>query len=233
MMVSMKDSRFSYTSCRFSPCNNNSARHVLFESLQIPLIYTVESSLYGYQRNDHNIIEYLPNDYREMGKTLIDSFFEMNKSKMRLAMELNISSVTQDQEEEYENERKKEEQLDVNAASDSDPSGDEYEDHELKAILPNLFGKKKNKEKKEKKTKKKKAEKKEEKEEVVTPLKSKKNEKQSHYRIYFSGRHSSLGVRPLKELKPLKETKEVGVQASFVEKGILKGSVNMSTKNLF
>ena len=93
MLVSMKDERFSYTSCRFSPCNNSSARHVLFESFKIPLIYTVESSLFGYQKNDHKIVEYLPKDYREMGKTLIDSFYEMNKSKMKLAMELNVSSV--------------------------------------------------------------------------------------------------------------------------------------------
>lgn len=30
MMVCKSDSRFSYTSSRFSPCNLNSARHVLF-----------------------------------------------------------------------------------------------------------------------------------------------------------------------------------------------------------
>ena len=41
MMVCLNDKRFSYTSCRFSPCNSSSARHVLFENLQIPLIYTV------------------------------------------------------------------------------------------------------------------------------------------------------------------------------------------------
>ena len=55
-MVCEKDSRFSYLSSRFTQCNTSSARHVLFESLQIPLIYTVESSFYGYQSEDHNIV---------------------------------------------------------------------------------------------------------------------------------------------------------------------------------
>lgn len=64
MMVCRNDSRFSYTSSRFSPCNVNSARHVLFGILNIPLIYTVESSFYGYQTEDNKIVQYLPNDYR-------------------------------------------------------------------------------------------------------------------------------------------------------------------------
>lgn len=55
-MVCQNDERFSYTESRFSQCNLSSARHVLFESLQIPLVYTVESSFYGYQKNDHRII---------------------------------------------------------------------------------------------------------------------------------------------------------------------------------
>lgn len=73
-MVCQNDERFSYTESRFSQCNLSSARHVLFEYLQIPLIYTVESSFYGYQKNDHRIIEYLPKDYREMGEKLIEIF---------------------------------------------------------------------------------------------------------------------------------------------------------------
>ena len=60
MMVCKNDSRFSYTSCRFSPYNNKSARYVLFESLKIPMIYTVESSFYGYQKDDHKITQYMP-----------------------------------------------------------------------------------------------------------------------------------------------------------------------------
>ena len=76
IMVCKKDSRFSYTSCRFCPCNNKSARYVLFESLNIPLIYTVESSFYGYQKDGHNIFQYLPKDYREMGITILETFLE-------------------------------------------------------------------------------------------------------------------------------------------------------------
>ncbi len=64
MMVCRSDPRFSYTSSRFSPCNLNSARHVLFESLKIPMIYTVESSFYGYQKDDNKIMQELPKDYR-------------------------------------------------------------------------------------------------------------------------------------------------------------------------
>ena len=64
MMVCKKDKRFSYEYCRYSPCNPSSARQVLFDYLQIPLVYTVESSFYGYKKNETNIVEYLPNDYK-------------------------------------------------------------------------------------------------------------------------------------------------------------------------
>ena len=52
----------------------------------------------------------------------------------------------------------KDEELDHNIASDSDPSGDEFQENQLKNMLPNLFGKKKIKEKKVTKKKKKKVE---------------------------------------------------------------------------
>ena len=49
LMVCKKDSRFTYKYCRFVGGSSSTARYSLFESLKIPLIYTVESSFYGYQ----------------------------------------------------------------------------------------------------------------------------------------------------------------------------------------
>lgn len=105
MMVCLKDPRFAYTSCRFSPCNPNSARHVLFESLQTPLIYTVESSFYGYQKDNYKIVEYLPQDYREMGQVILETFCEYQK--VRLAKEAKIWVAETEQELELENKRLK------------------------------------------------------------------------------------------------------------------------------
>lgn len=97
-----------------------------------------------------------------------------------------------------------------------------------------MFGIKKDKDKKVVKKKKKKVEqKKEEKEDIVKPEKPKKNEKESHYRIYFSGRNSVAEKRAVTKELLKKETKECGVQATFVEKNILKGSVNIISSSNF
>lgn len=76
MMVCKKDNRFCYENSRFSSCNPSSARQVLFDTLQIPLVYTVESSFYGYKKNEIQIVEYLPKDYKEMGTVLIETLWE-------------------------------------------------------------------------------------------------------------------------------------------------------------
>lgn len=80
-LVCRNDQRFNYSECRFSQCNTSSARHILFETLQIPLVYTVESSFYGYQKDGHRIAEYLPKDYREMGESLMEGFYEYSIGK--------------------------------------------------------------------------------------------------------------------------------------------------------
>lgn len=68
MMVCKNDERFDYKSNRFSGGNDRTARKILFDYLQIPLVYTVESSFFGYQKeNDFKITQYQPKDYREMG----------------------------------------------------------------------------------------------------------------------------------------------------------------------
>lgn len=64
LMVCKKDQRFMFKSCRFTGGSNSAARYALFDSLKIPLIYTVESSFYGYQTGDFKIIQYLPQDYK-------------------------------------------------------------------------------------------------------------------------------------------------------------------------
>lgn len=54
------DTRFSFKNCRFSGGSDNAARSVLFQTLKAPLIYTVESSFYGYQVNLDTINSKLP-----------------------------------------------------------------------------------------------------------------------------------------------------------------------------
>ena len=73
-MICQKDPRFSFSSCRFGGGNNLAARRVLFEKLDTPLIYTIESSFYGYQKDDFRIIPYYPSDYREMSESVLKTF---------------------------------------------------------------------------------------------------------------------------------------------------------------
>lgn len=49
-MVCKNDLRFDYRSNRFKGGNNQTARRVFYETLNIPYIYTIESSLFGYQK---------------------------------------------------------------------------------------------------------------------------------------------------------------------------------------
>ena len=84
MLVCQKDDRFDYRSNRFKGGNNHTARRVFYELLNIPYIYTVESSLFGYQKeNDFRIIPYQPQDYREMGVSVLSTFAELMKKKER------------------------------------------------------------------------------------------------------------------------------------------------------
>ena len=76
LVVCKNDSRFTFKNCRFSGGSDNSARSVLFHSLKVPLIYTVESSFYGYQVGDFRIVQYLPQDYKEMGGSLMKGFLD-------------------------------------------------------------------------------------------------------------------------------------------------------------
>lgn len=75
MLVCKNDERFDYRSNRFRGGNNCTARRVFYDLLNIPYIYTIESSLFGYQKEfDHRIIPYQPKDYREMGETVVKTF---------------------------------------------------------------------------------------------------------------------------------------------------------------
>jgi len=84
MMVCKNDQRFDYRSNRYRGGSTKTARKVLFDILKIPKIYTVESSYYGYQKiGDHRIIQYVPNDYREMGENILISFSQLMKKRQR------------------------------------------------------------------------------------------------------------------------------------------------------
>lgn len=124
LMVCRKDPRFTYQNCRFTPCNMNSARFVLFNSLKIPLVYTVESSFYGYQKDGHQIIQYMPKDYREMGVSILQSFYEYSGIKSRQPLKRGLNFVEDEIEEEEIDLEKEEESV----GSNSDPSGDEFDE---------------------------------------------------------------------------------------------------------
>ena len=81
LTVCKQDERYTFKNCRFTGGSNSAARYALFESLRIPLIYTVESSFYGYQTNDFRILQYLPQDYKEMGASLMKGFFDYEVKK--------------------------------------------------------------------------------------------------------------------------------------------------------
>lgn len=75
MMVCKADDRFDFRSNRFRGGSNQTARKILFDTLNIPFVYTVESSFFGYQKEgDFKIIQYQPNDYREMGESILKTF---------------------------------------------------------------------------------------------------------------------------------------------------------------
>ena len=77
-MVCKNDERFDFKSNRFKGGSDLTARRILFDLLNIPFIYTVESSFFGYQKEgDFKIIPYQPNDYREMGENILKTFAQM------------------------------------------------------------------------------------------------------------------------------------------------------------
>lgn len=101
----------------------------------------------------------------------------------------------------------------------------------MKTLLPNFYGVKKTKKiKTVKKGKNKEKPKPSEKEESTPVLKNKKNDKESHYRIYFSGRQSCMEKKTTRDRNV--ETREFGVQASIPEVAILKGSTNTTVTTL-
>ncbi len=53
-------------------------RKVLFNELSNPNIFTVECSLYGYQKG-LKIIEYTIEDFKQMGRKLVSSYIELEK----------------------------------------------------------------------------------------------------------------------------------------------------------
>lgn len=94
LMVCKQDQRYTFKNCRFTGGSNRAARYALFEALRVPLIYTVESSFYGYQTGDFRIAQYLPQDFKEMGASLMKGFFdyEMKKNGKNLKL-VNFASV--------------------------------------------------------------------------------------------------------------------------------------------
>lgn len=76
LIVCQNDERFSFNSSRFSEGPKSTARYALHKLLGISNVFTVESSFYGYEKNSR-IIEYLPDDYRDLGRSLLEGYAMM------------------------------------------------------------------------------------------------------------------------------------------------------------
>jgi hypothetical protein len=82
LLVARKDPRFDWKGNRFGGGSSLTARKVLGDLLKTPLVYTVESSFFGYQKEgDFKIIPYQPQDYREMAVSILSAFAEVSHSK--------------------------------------------------------------------------------------------------------------------------------------------------------
>ena len=88
LLVAKADPRFDWRGNRFGGGSNLSARKVLADLLQVPLVYTVESSFFGYQpEGDFKIIPYQPADYREMGASILATFAALTPHRRQPALE--------------------------------------------------------------------------------------------------------------------------------------------------
>lgn len=126
MMVYKNDDRFDFRSNRFRGGSNETARKVLFDRLNIPLIYTVESSFFGYQKEgDFKITPYQPNDYREMGHSILKTFAEFAK-KQSVGQDHRLLICEKEQLEEEGNlwEKMQECEEVESVGSDEDPGED-------------------------------------------------------------------------------------------------------------
>jgi len=121
--VCKNDTRFSFKNCRFSGGSDNAARSVLFQTLKAPLIYTVESSFYGYQVGDFRIVQYLPQDYKEMGGSLMKGFldYEIKKNNKSLKF-IAVPKCSEMDIEKYFFDKIDDDEFDKSSVgSDSDP----------------------------------------------------------------------------------------------------------------
>mgnify|MGYP000853850412 FL=1 len=73
LFVCKNDPRFSFEDSRFGGGYATTARSALFKLLKIPKVYTVESSFYAYEKGK-DVVQYLPEDYRNMGRSLLENY---------------------------------------------------------------------------------------------------------------------------------------------------------------
>ena len=123
LIVCQNDPKFSFVSSRFSEGPKSTARYSLHKLLNIPNVFTVESSFYGYESNN-KIIEYLPDDYRDIGTSLLEGYAimlnEMNSKISRLSFDFAMKKLQMEPALVEQGEV-------LSSGSNSDPSGDELD----------------------------------------------------------------------------------------------------------
>lgn len=132
LIVCQNDERFSFSLSRFSEGPKSTARYSLHKLLGIPNVFTVESSFYGFEKNSR-IVEYYPDDYRDLGRSLLEGYAMMLNEECPKLERLNFASALERLQEEP---KLMEEGDKLSAGSDSDPSGDELDIEELNKLLP-------------------------------------------------------------------------------------------------
>lgn len=106
----------------------------MFNILKIPNVFSIESSFYGYEKNN-KLIEYFPNDYRDLGRSLLEGYARMinlentNVGKSKLSFETALKLLEEEKELVEEGDKSSE-------GSDSEAGADEFEENELAKILP-------------------------------------------------------------------------------------------------
>lgn len=93
--------------------------------LKIPKVYTVESSFYAYEKGK-DVVQYLPDDYRNMGRSLLENYASLLlQENPQLSTPINSLRKTSDLKQVLKDLKLPEvlEQGDKESAgSDSDPS---------------------------------------------------------------------------------------------------------------
>ena len=141
---SFKSSRFSY-----SKSKEATARIALYKELKLPNIFTMEASFCGADLGESKDCHFTTNHYMRAGKTLFDSLLIYESIDVQKCLKkYKINNFEESPEKVYESlkletvlKEMNEISIDMNdgdssSGSDSEPSEDNLEEHEIENLVP-------------------------------------------------------------------------------------------------